>query len=811
MTPRAFILTFLLSCVTIFSIAQVVSQTVRGIITDYDSKFPLVGVNVILYKDSAIAKVVSSDENGNYRMDGVPVGRNKIRFSYLGYAEQTIDNVIVTSGKEVVLNATMNESVKEMDEVVVTAFKPGETRNEMATVSARPFTIEETDRYAGSRGDPARMASNFAGVQGADDSRNDIVIRGNSPSGVLWRMEDIPILNPNHFNIPGTTGSPVTILNNKFLANSDFFTGAFPAEFGNTISGVFDLYQRNGNNEKYEFSAQLGFLGIEALAEGPLSKKHQSSFLATYRYSTLQLFDLFKIDIGTNSVPKYQDAFFRLNFKMKGNASLSFWGMGGLSDVNILISDQKKPEADLYAQSDRDQYFKSNMGVTGLTFSKAFSLNTYMKSTIAVQGNSVKAHHDLVYRHIANDGDYVLDSLLPILDYTFKEGKISGAWSLNHKFNAHWVMKAGFNADALLYDYIDSTRNLDSSSSYYYKYYTRWNSKGVTYLVQPYVQFKYKPSDKLTLNFGAHAQYFELSNSLSPFEPRFGIQYDLGHDQIISFGMGLHAQQQNLYLYFYQLQDSLNHPLPPDNLDIGFTKSFHLVGSYSKLISPHLFFKTEIYYQYLFEVPITKSPSSFSLINSGVGFSRFFPDALVNKGKGYNYGLEVTLERFFHRQYFFMLTGTLFNSKYEGSDGIWRNSDFNAQYILNLLGTKEFSIGKEKKNTLGIGAKLTIEGGHWYGPVDTLESEIQKEVIYEDAGRNSVQFDPYFRFDLKFNYKINAKRVSHEIGLDIVNVFDTKNILNLTYIPNDDDPTRSVIQVNYQLGRLPIFYYRIDF
>jgi hypothetical protein len=302
-----------------------------------------------------------------------------------------------------------------------------------------------------------------------------------------------------------------------------------------------------------------------------------------------------------------------------------------------------------------------------------------------------------------------------------------------------------------------------------------------------------------------------LSNSISPFEPRFGIQYDLGHDQVISFGTGLHSQQQNLYLYFYRLQDSLNHSLSPHNLKMDFTKSFHLVGSYSKLFAKHFYLKTEIYYQYLLDVPVTKTPSSFSLINTGVGFSRFFPDTLVNEGVGYNYGIELTLERFFYKQYFFMFTATLFNSQYKGSDGVLRNSDFNAQYIANLLGTKEFSIGKQKKNTLGIGGKITYEGGHWYGPVDTTQSEIQKEVIYDDATRNSLQFSPYFRLDLKFNFKVNAKKIAHEIGLDVVNVFDTKNILSLTYIPNDDDPSRSVIQTNYQLGRLPLFYYRIDF
>ena len=190
--------------------------------------------------------------------------------------------------------------------------------------------------------------------------------------------------------------------------------------------------------------------------------------------------------------------------------------------------------------------------------------------------------------------NYVLDSLLPILGYTFKESRISAAWFLNHKFNSHLLMKSGFNADAILYNYNDSTRILDTASAYYYQYETRWNSKGTTYLIQPYVQFKYKPTDRFTLNIGAHAQYFELSNSISPFEPRLGIQYDLGHDQLIAFGTGLHSQQQNLYLYFYRLQDSLNHPLTPHNLNMDFTRSFHLVGSYSKLFAKHFYLKTEV-------------------------------------------------------------------------------------------------------------------------------------------------------------------------------------------------------------------------
>ena len=227
---KAISLYFFLLSISFYCFAQ--TQTLRGTVTDADSKIPLIGVNVVVMKDSALIAGATTNEDGIYRLENIPVGRFKVKFSYIGYQQQTVSDVIVTSAKEVVLNISLSESVNEINEVVVSAFKPGETKNEMATVSARPFTIEETDRYAGSRGDPARMASNFAGVSGADDSRNDIVIRGNSPSGVLFKLEGVPILNPNHFNIPGTTGSPVTILNNKFLANSDFFTGAFPVVLG---------------------------------------------------------------------------------------------------------------------------------------------------------------------------------------------------------------------------------------------------------------------------------------------------------------------------------------------------------------------------------------------------------------------------------------------------------------------------------------------------------------------------------------------------------------------------------------------------
>ena len=225
-----------------------ITQVVRGSVKDADTQITIPGANIAVLGDSGkVAMGATTDINGSFMIKSVPVGKQTICVSFVGYLEKCMD-IEVTSGKEVVLNIPIEESSVQMEEVVIEGQKKGEVRNEMATVSARSFSVEESNRYAGSRMDPARMASNFAGVQGADDSRNDIIVRGNSPQGVVWRVEGVDIPNPSHFAVSGSTGGPVAILNNKILANSDFFTGAFPAEFGNSISAVFDLKLRNGNN-----------------------------------------------------------------------------------------------------------------------------------------------------------------------------------------------------------------------------------------------------------------------------------------------------------------------------------------------------------------------------------------------------------------------------------------------------------------------------------------------------------------------------------------------------------------------------------
>lgn len=776
-------------------------QTVKGKVVDSESKFPLPGVNVLVISDTTKTYGAATDINGNFKISDVPFGRQQLKFSFVGYNIQ-VQTIEVNSGKETVINVELEESSEIMEEFRVVASDNKEVANEMAVVSAQQFSVEETNRYAGSRGDPARMASNFAGVQGADDSRNDIVVRGNSPLGVIYRVEGITIPNPNHFSIAGSSGGPVSIINNKSMANSDFFTGAFPAEYGNSTAGVFDLKLRAGNNEKFEFSGQFGFLGTEILAEGPLSKNHKSSFLAMYRYSTVSLFSALGINIGTSAVPKYQDFAAKLNFPLENGGNLAVWGLGGASDIDILISNQKDTsEVDLYGENTKDQYFGTQMYVGGLTYTHPLNENTYIKSTLTASLDQQNSNHDTISRIITNEGDFEVTGIDKYMAYEFKTYRFSSATSINRKIGKKNVLKLGYVADYAIYDFLDSVTTNAELQTYRY----RWNSSGTYYSLQPYISWKHKFNDKLVLTAGLSSFYFSIGNAFSPIEPRLGLKWDATKKGSFSFGLGRHSQAQPTYTYFYLNPGNTT----PHNTEMGLTFSNHVVAGYTHKFNKNLGGKIETYYQSLSGIPVETDSSSFALTNAGGGFSRLFPDTLQNTGTGYNYGVEITLQRYFSGNWHAMFTGSLYNSRYTGSDGIERNTSYNGNYAVNLLAGKEFII-KERK-TIGIGVKVTSAGGKRYGEVDTAASNLQGEVVFSDNNFNEYQFRNYFRFDLKLTFKANAKKVTHEVGLDLVNLLNTKNILSLSYAPVPGDPTANPIRENYQLGFLPIFYYRIDF
>jgi hypothetical protein len=816
MTLRIYLLSLVLLSQTVLS---QVTQTVKGRVVDKVTGIGLPGA-IAQLKSGNGQTAAMTDANGDYKLKDVPVGRQSFLFTYTGYKPIPLNDIIITSGKEVMLNVELEESTVNIEEVEVKASADTDIVNTMQASNMKSFSIEETERYAGSRLDPARMASNFAGIQGTNDSRNDIVIRGNSPAGLLWRFDDIDIPNPNHFAIAGSAGGPQSIINNKYLANSEFFTGAFPANYGNALGGVFDLKLRNGNNEKHERTFQFGVLGTELALEGPLSKKTGASYLLTYRYSTLALFGAVNFKIGTSAVPGYQDMGLRLNFPTKKMGVFSFSSIGGLSDIKIILSKTYERPKELYGDLNRDQYYASNMGVGILSNVYAINPRTVMKTSLAYAVQTIDVRHYLVLRY----KDFAPKDTLPnILAFKFYEGKTTLAWYVKSKLNSKNSIKAGFFVNRYDVNFRDSVKVnslYDTIAAVINNkpYKKRIDTQTNFYLLQPYVAFVHKFNEKFSVNMGVFSQFLTLNNRYS-VEPRASLRYQLTSKQTLSFSYGMHSQMQSTYLYFAAPDTVLsegklvaNTKKEQTDKNLDFSRSQHFVLGHDLFASKFLKIKTEVYYQYLWNVPVYIVPSSVSTLNRGATFNRFFPIyTMTNKGTGYNYGLELTVEKLFHKHYYFMWNGSLFDSKYTASNGKTANTDFNGNYMMNLLGGVEYNIGKEKRNAISFGAKFTYGGGKRYSPVNIAASNAIMDVVAQDDKVNTLQFNPYNRLDLRISYKINGKRAGTEIALDLVNILNTRNILALSYSPDPADLTADPLVKNYQLGFLPLFYVKVDF
>ncbi len=769
--------------------AQTPSQTVRGKVIDNQTKAALPGVVVILGDSGTSVRSTASDVSGNFRFENVPVGRQLVRFKMLGYRERGM-NIVVSAGKEVVLTVEMEESVIQSKEVVITAEQQkGKPNNEMSTVSARSFSIEETQRYAGSLGDPSRMAANYAGVSGAQDSRNDVVVRGNSPLGVLWRLNGLDIPNPNHFGSFGSTGGPVSILNNNVLDNSDFMSGAFPAEYGNATAGAFDLKLRNGNNEKFEFLGQVAFNGFEGGIEGPLSKKHNASFLVNYRYSTLGLFSKLGISFGTGTaVPKYQDLSFKLNFPTEKFGTLSIWGIGGLSNIELLDSQRDTTELDLYTIGGFDTYYETRMGVGGITHIIPFSDRTYGRLNIGVTLQQNKVRLDSV--------SFTDNTFWPSYGSNFRQTKVTGNYTVVTKFNARNTLKSGIYAD--LYDFL----LLDSTNITATTFRRLRDTKDGTFLLQAYSQWQHKFTDLLTLNTGLHYQQLMLNNSQS-VEPRVGLRWQVNEKNALSFGSGLHSQMQTIFTYFNQtLLPDGNYILTNKNLD--FTRSAHAVLAWDRTLGSNARIKVEAYYQYLFDVPGLDRVTVYSGLNEGADFNAPGIDSLVNNGKGRNYGIEITAERFYNKGWYFLSTISLFESKYTSFGSPERNTAFNGNYVVNLLGGKEIKLSS--KNMLSFDLRGNAAGGKRYIPIDLAASSLAGEAVYDLNRAYTLRYNDYFRIDLRIGFTRNGKHITQTWAVDLLNITNNKNVFTQEY-----DADSNTIKTNYQTGFLFIPQYKITF
>jgi hypothetical protein len=807
---KPFILTlFIIAVISTLASGQKLTQTVRGSINDADSKLPLIGAIVTIPGSNPLIGT-TSDLEGKFRLGNIPIGRISLHISYISYEAKTISNIEVNSGKEVVLDINLTASAFRLAEFNVKSAKKGEARNDMAMLSSHTISVEETKRFTGGMDDPARVASSYAGVACTPDGSSDIIVRGNSPKYLQWRLDGIEISSPYHLDDQNASVGALTALNNSLLATSDFYTGAFSPEYGNVLSSVMDVKLRKGNNEKFEAACGVGFMGTDITLEGPFKKGYAGSYLVNYRYSTVTVLrKLGLVDIPGMDHYNYQDATFNVVLPTKKAGTFSLFGLGGVDGFlmknSSMIPGLSIKDATIGKDYDKNT-FLSNLG---LSHTLSINTNSYLKTSLSYsatgmdddifEGNIIKQYNSL--------GEFVSDSVTNKM-HTFKSRIVNSAYRsaiiYSNKLNVKnkiqigakfTVSKNNYNQD--IYNYQDSA--LVNVTDF---------NKSISTL-NNFVNWKHSFNDDISVVAGMHNMNV-LLNKKSTLEPRVAVTWKINSTNSIHAGYGKYSTMESVHNYFTKVKLADGSTIEP-NKNLGLLKADHYVLGYEKRFSENLMAKVEAYFQHLYNLPVENNDTSYyATINESIDY-RYV--ALVNKGTGKNYGIELTLERFFDKKYYFLFNASLFDSKYKSLEGVERNTQYNGNYIVNVLCGREFKyFGKKQNKILALNAKVFLGGGKKYIPLlrdaqgnVAVDPKNDRYWDYKKAYDNRL--DNLFMLNMSVSYKINKAHLTHEIFLDLLNLTNNQARISEYY-----DPAKpNKIGYTKQFTFLPNLMYRVYF
>jgi hypothetical protein len=769
-----------------FTWAQPFTQTVKGKVVESGIGKPLRQAHIQLLQKGNKWNT-QTDSLGFFRIENVTIGRVDVLATLENYETVTLNNLLLSTGKELDLTIEMTEKTGRKVLSDVTVSKKSST-NDAAVNSVKNFSTEETQRFAASFNDPARMALSLAGVNATNDASNEIVVRGNSSRGILWRVEGIEIPNPNHFsNGEGGSGGGISILSGQVLSNSSFYSGAFPSEFGNALSGVFDIRFRKGNTDKKEFSVQLGILGLQSSLETPISRKKSGSILVNYRYSTLIFLNAIGLPVVDNAmVPQFQDLSYNVYLPTRRLGVFTLFGLGGISTAgDYAVKDSLEWEQ----RSDRfeDESYQF-VGVSGCTHTLPLHEGKgFLKTVLALTKETQR------YRMDSLDDQYqVQPAFVQETDYQ----ALRAHSFYSRKINAALNVRAGIYYSQLYFNLF--SKGLDINTN---QFGTFVEDKGSTGLIQSYVQAKWRPISSLELVGGVHYTMLRL-NQKQNLEPRVAGLFRIAANHSLSLAFGVHSRCEPISLYLSQIANSGGTSQP--NKELALTRAFHGVLGHEWSLSAALKLKTEAYVQYLYQVPVdTSAQNALSILNAGLGIHQ---NSFVNQGEGRNYGLEFTLDRAFSSQFFYMLTGSLFQSEYRMPQNDWRSTRFNANGMCNVMVGYEWNFGRSDKNALALNTRIILRGGNRYTPIDEdLSKQEGKEVLVKTA-QYEARLPAYFRMDASAALRFNYQKWALVFSTEIQNVTNQQNVSRYYY-----DPLLQQVRTLYMFGIMPVFNVKVEF
>lgn len=748
----------LLIVLTLFLVACLkagAQQTLRGKVYDSDSHLPLVNASVVLSSEQGQWQT-NTDTLGQFRFEEMDATRYVLELHYLGYETFRLAEVLLSSGKETVLQLELRQQANVLEGITVTAKR----QRDLHPLSVRSISLDEIDRFPATFFDPARHMSAYAGIVAANEQGNHLSVRGNSPTSLAWYLEGVQIVNPNHLSNAGTFsdrasfgGGGINMLSAQLLDHSRFWSGAFPAEYGNVLGGVMDMRLRPGNRERKELTAQVGLLGIDLAAEGPLGSGKDASYLVNYRYSTLGLLSAMGVTLGDEDI-RFQDLAFHIHLpEGKKGGRWSLFGMGGR------FSNQFEDSTDVSVfTGPKETSFVGEMGALGVRYQRSLNERARLESSIVWSGLSNERREERE------------TNLFPRKRYLLSfdrntESRLGLFSALDYRLSIRSRLRTGIRATAM---------NSSIENGFFPE--ADYHPRGL--LLQPFGQVHIDLHRRLELVAGVHAQFFSFGSDFA-LEPRASLSWKFASNQRISFASGMHSQLQTPVMYArYGALD--------------FTRALHTVLGYQWQLTKALNFQVELYYQHLYRVP--SSPNDiYSAINL---IENYWPStiAMQNIGQGNNYGIELSLQRYQVKGWYFLANTTLFRSNFRAGDGVLRLTRFDARFAGNLVLGKEFAWSrKEKARSFGLSLRSVYVGGQPKGaaPFDR-----------PDAARHPAMY----RIDVRIYGKWQPAGRTHLLAIDLINT--NNRVLGVADVFHEFSPTTPL---RVQTGLVPLLSYRINF
>jgi len=770
----------LLLCCTIFlskTDAQIYKQNIQGQIVDQITlKYVAKAKIVLLFNGNSIDSLYT-DSKGFFIFNNINVGKYDLLIDHLAYLPEIKTDVLLTSSRPKVIEVALQKKFKVLEEVTILPMQNRkQALNNMSTQSAISIDAKTARKIAGGLDDPIRVAANFAGINSNGSfSDNFISVRGNSPRALKYYFDGLELPNPTHFARIGSSGGTFTVFSLRLLGNSDFFSGAFPAEYSNSVGGIFDVNFKKGNSNNHEFALEVGTLGIDVSSEGPINANKKSSYTTNFRYATIGLARL----IGYPTQPTYTDFAFNLNFPIDDKSNLKIYSINGISDR---LREAEK-DVSLWEEG-LDRYelsLNSKLFSIGSTYSRYIGKNTLFKVAALTaytnqQDNRIFLLYDLteIPRGI-NEYTTIPINLATSLKTSFRNLLVKAGLSsnfVNHKYNYYATV------DTIISEYpkTETTGNIIQTKAY--------------------LQTKIALNKNFNINAGINAIYQNINNE-TVIEPRIGLVFNAQKNKRFSVAYGKHSQ---FYEYsVYNFEDEGNFP----NLNLKAIKAHHFGIAYNTQLLKHTI-NIESFYQLLYDVPVEPG-GTFSLINlSELNELR----TLVNQGKGKNYGIDFSIEKYITNSWYYNVNASYIKSLYTGGDNVWRSTEFDFNYNVKLLAGKDFEVGKRKnkKNNLSLNATFSAIGGRPYTPVDLLASAKVQSTIYNESIAFSQREEGLLVLDFTVIYQTNKEKRSTFWTFQIKNLFSSADAVYREY----DVVTRQEVIVASS-SFFPVISYGLEF